>query len=439
MKSIARPSLLALLILSIVLALSMLLEGCGTSCETTRTYVYYEPVYTGLDEIRSQVAVQPAREMKSLGRIYYKDSYLFINEPGQGIHVINNAQPSSPQSVTFINIPGNYDLAIKGNYLYADSYIDLVVFDVTNKSDIKKVRTLEQVFANYSSLGFFADGLNNVITTWEERETLELTTSECDELVEPWGGVAFREGVLFDFASAQTFDAAAAVAPNNGSGIGVAGSTARFGIAKDHLYMLDAGHLSVMDLEDPSQPEPGNKVYISWDIETIFPYNEYLFLGARSGMHIVSIATPDVPSLISTYSHINSCDPVVVDGNYAYVTLRSGNPTCEGFANQLEVIDISTPSKPALISTFAMHNPHGLGKDDDLLFICDGDAGLKVFDASNVLKIGDRLLAKHGNVHAYDVIPLDGLLMMIGEDGLRQYEYSEDNTLKLLSTLSIAE
>ena len=38
---------------------------------------------------------------------------------------------------------------------------------------------------------------------------------------------------------------------------------------------------------------------------------------------------------------MTSCDPVVVQGDYAFVTLRGGTE-CQGFSNQLDIIDIST-------------------------------------------------------------------------------------------------
>ena len=56
-------------------------------------------------------------------------------------------------------------------------------------------------------------------------------------------------------------------------------------------------------------------------------------------------SNPASPQLLSTYAHVNSCDPVVVEGDIAYVTLRSGN-TCAGFTDQLDVINLQDPKKP---------------------------------------------------------------------------------------------
>ena len=103
----------SLWILSIVTILVMLLlnSGCTDDCEVTNTYISYEPVYTTTQEIRESLAFLPEREINNPGRIYFKDNYIYINENGEGIHVIDNRIPSAPIKLGFINIPGNYDLA----------------------------------------------------------------------------------------------------------------------------------------------------------------------------------------------------------------------------------------------------------------------------------------------------------------------------------------
>ena len=50
-----------------------------------------------------------------------------------------------------------------------------------------------------------------------------------------------------------------------------------------------------------------------------------------------------------------------------------------------------------------MQNPHGLGIDESLLFICEGEFGLKTFDAKDPLEIDQNLLAFFEERHAYDV------------------------------------
>lgn len=431
-KPTKNSRLWTLVMLATLPGLSLLLEGCNDRCTETQSYSYFEPVYTPLSAIRSSIKMEDPQPLVSVGKIYFKDGFLYVNEPGKGIHVIDNRDPANPIPKSFITVPGNFDLAIRNSILYADSYIDLVALDISNPDQVVEVSRMENIFSDYNSLGFYADAARGVVTDWAMKEMTAMDAEPCDAQMQAWGGYYYHEGiVMFDAAS---FNANAVIAPGNSTGIG--GSMARFTISSDHLYMLDGGNIHTADISIPSAPGKTSTQYLAWDIETIFPYNDKLFIGARSGMHIFDLSNPGTPEKITTYSHVNSCDPVVVSGDYAYVTLRSGTQ-CNGFTNQLEVLDISNLSSPSLVKVYPMHNPHGMGIDDPVLFICDGDAGLKIYDASDKLNISNNLLKHYETIHAYDAIPFNNVLMLIGEDGISQYDYSDLQNIRLLSQLSV--
>lgn len=429
-------SLYALLFLTILLAITILLEGCSDKCEYQSEYVYLEPVYTTVGELRASIALTAPEPIEGVGKIYLKDGFLFVNEPGKGIHIIDNHNPSVPVQKNFLKIPGNYDLAIKDNTLYADSYVDLVAFDISDISSIEETGRLEGVFKNYRSYGMATDVNCCVITDWAEKKTVNLYESDCDVNMQPWGGVYYETGIAVRSDMVANFSSKAAVTPGSGSGPGVGGSLARFTVSGDHLYMLDGADLQVADIRDENNPVAKGRSMLAWDIETIFPYKNTLFIGSSSGMHIMDISSPENPVKLSTYEHVRSCDPVVVDGKYAYVTLRSGT-TCQGFTNQLEVLNVENLTAPQLLKTYPMTNPHGLGIDNATLFICDGDDGLKAFDASDVNAIDKNMLAHYKKIRATDVIPYNDNLIMIGEDGIYQYDYANPRDIKLLSTITI--
>lgn len=217
------------------------------------------------------------------------------------------------------------------------------------------------------------------------------------------------------------------------SGTGKGGSMARFTVAGEHLYVVDHRNLHIYNVSDPATPTKIKEVTLGVNIETIFPYQEKLFIGSQDGMHIYSLAEPESPVHLSTYRHVTSCDPVVVQDNLAYVTLRTGNNCFRG-RNQLDIIDISNPTNPQLIRTYPMTNPFGLGIDGNTLFICEGEHGLKVFnveDPENIVEIDGR-----PNLHSFDVIPSNQNLILTGNDGVFQYNYADPEDLTLNSQLS---
>ena len=154
--------IVGVLTLAIVAAVT---SSCEDKVEVTRKYTVMEPVYMSPQEVRSSFAILPADTLQEPGKIYLYDNWLLINEPGKGIHVIDNLDPASPQMMYFINIPGNYDMAVKDKLLYADSYVDLVVIDIGNPNNIREVARLNEVFM-FTSGNVFWDREKGVIVDW---------------------------------------------------------------------------------------------------------------------------------------------------------------------------------------------------------------------------------------------------------------------------------
>lgn len=218
--------------------------------------------------------------------------------------------------------------------------------------------------------------------------------------------------------------------PVNDGAQGAGGSMARFAISGNHLYTVDHFGLNLFDIRNPEDPQQGQRVPIGVGIETIFPFEDKLFIGTQTGMHIYNIQQPESPRHLSQYQHVVSCDPVVTDGRYAYVTLSTGT-ACRLAINELQIVDLQNIASPTLLKQYSMTNPKGLGIDKGKLFVCD--EGLKVYDATDVMALK---LEQHFQINAFDVIPDNGRLLVIGSDGLYQYTY-ENGKLELLSTILI--
>jgi hypothetical protein len=394
-----------------------------------------KPVYSTSAEIKAAVGFDAPQEIHQAGKIYFYENFLFVNEIGKGIHLIDNQDPALPKPLGFLTIPGNLDLVIQNDLLYADSYIDLVVFDISNVDQIKEVNRIEGLFDAYNSLGFYSDPVKGIVTDWEKVEEMTVNRSACNTQIQSWGGIYLEDGIGLTASAFSSFKSNASLQSNTQ---GIGGSMARFTLSGNYLYALDGSNLDILSLKNGRTPEVKNEIMVSWDVETLFPHDQKLFMGARSGLYIYDLEAPEKPTLLSQYSHLQSCDPVVVEGDYAYVTLRNGN-TCQGFVNQLEVISIKDAQAPSLVKVYPMTNPHGLGIDNGVLFICDGNDGLKIFDAKDVNTISDHPLANYSNINALDIIPFNKVAMMIGSDGLYQYDYSDIKDIKLLSKLTIVK
>lgn len=415
-----------------LLSLSFMFQSClEDECEETRTFIQFDPVYVDTEAIRVDVTSSAAQAIENPGKIYSYGKYLFINEQREGLHIIDNSEPRDPQNIGFINIPGNFDMAIRNDVLYADSYVDLLAIDVSDPTSPKLQCRLEEVYNQYE---YWED--RGFLVYYEETEN----TIEVDCQDPRWNqGVFFDGDVRFQNTAADAaggFGGAAGAESTKGT-TGVGGSTARFTIAKNHLYAVDQGSMYIFDLEVPQKPLQMATASLGWGIETIWPYKDLLFIGGNTGMQIFNNEQPARPYFLSEFSHARACDPVVADDKYAYVTLRDGT-ACESFTNQLDVIDIEDLKSPSLVKTYPMDNPHGLSKVGDHLYICEGDFGFKVFNASDPNRVDDNLLDHVDNIVAYDVIALStDHIIVIGAEGLYQFDASDKENLKELSLISV--
>jgi hypothetical protein len=389
-------------------------------------YLTNNPVYTDYETFRNMVKFENPKPIQHQAGIYKKDGYLFIIESNKGIHFIENTNLDSPLKKGFLTIPGCSGMAISGSYLYANSLIDLVVIDISDLNDPKEVGRTKNAFPqalpatnNDHRIGQI-DKSKGVVTAWELKETKEEITIQNQWLNCPSCMTINNTGVF--------------VSETNSSSSGLAGSITKFSLVNNHLYIMDGNLLHPIDLINPIEPAFFTPVTIWREVETLFAYNSNLFLGTTSGMLIYTLANPKVPTYASEVNHLTACDPVVVQGNKAYVTTRSGR-TCGGEINQLDVIDITSIHAPVVLKSYNLFNPHGLGIDGDLLFICDGTEGLKVFNAANPLAVTDNLIKHFSSMQATDVIVQGNNAIVIGTNGLYQYDYSNPQNIQLRSTI----
>lgn len=391
-------------------------------CKREVTYIKTTPIYKTNEEIRSGITLEASRTLDNPGKIYFYNEYLFINENREGVHIIDNSDPTNPNNIGFLAIPGNVDIAIRDQILYADNYTDLLTIDIKDINNPRILKRTEEVYPDFGT-----NGEGKRIVYFEYEEVTEIVDCETAP-----GGIWEESFVSID---------ANAVHQAGDYSTGVGGSLARFTITSGYLYTVDQWNLNVYDLAQADCPELVNTINLGWGIETIYALDQKLFFGSNTGMFIYDISTPATPTYISGYSHWTSCDPVYVNENYAYVTLRSGT-LCNGSTiNQLDLLDISDIENPILVETFPMENPHGLSGKEDNLFLCEGEGGLKVFDISDPLLLDRNMLEHQSDRAATDVIVVPGnrnVLLVIGSDGFYQYNFDNPNSLEELSFIPVS-
>jgi len=165
---------------------------------------------------------------------------------------------------------------------------------------------------------------------------------------------------------------------------------------------------------------------IGWQMETIFAQEDLLYIGSQNGMSIHRL-TASAIRWEGEYFHATGCDPVLpIDDGIAYLTLRSGDE-CPGDINSLNVLDISNSRNPFLIQEIEMTSPFGLSLIGDILYVGEGNNGLRTFDASNRSALSE--ISHNRDISAYDIIAhptRTDVVLLASEQGLVQYGVDGD-------------
>ncbi len=216
---------------------------------------------------------------------------------------------------------------------------------------------------------------------------------------------------------------------SNGQG----GSLARLAVQGDYLYAVDNSNLITFSISQ------GNLTLTSinelnFGVETIFPYQGNLFIGSIDALYIFSLSDPSNPQFEGQFSHQVACDPVVVQEQYAYVSLRLASGCNQVVMNDvIDILDVSDINNPILISSyFGVENPYGLGIKDNVLYVCQNRNGLLLLDVTD--KSNPQPI-KTLSIQAYDVIINDEIMILIGDDGLAQYDISDTKNPVIISLI----
>ncbi|GAC1444429.1 MAG: hypothetical protein NVSMB63_13800 [Sediminibacterium sp.] len=412
--------------LFVILAVVFVMVACMKDTVTAH-YTFYRPVYKTKDAVRADIKSDAAVPIQRPGKLVIRDHFVFLNDIDKGVHVIDIADPSKPNNIAFINIPGCVDLAINGNHLYADCYTDLVTLDISDPLQVTIKSFLNGVFPHRYYYGFQAD-TSKVIQEWVRVDTVikrrfneRLSDTDISKMLASCGVQSF-------------YSSSAAISPIDA---GIAGSLARFALLNNRMYTVSNSDLKVFNVTVPALPSfVSSLALVQGNIETIFPYRNNLFIGSQTGMFIYNASNPDQPQKTGQFAHVRTCDPVIADGNYAYTTLRGGSK-CGGFTNELDIINITNLSSPSLEKVYPLTAPEGLSKDGNLLFICDGKAGVKILDITNTFSI--ILVKVLDGFEPHDIIAINGIAIAVAKDGLYCIDYSDATYAKLVSKIPVVQ
>lgn len=393
----------------------------------TVTYFEGKAVYGDLDEVRNRTINATPQSIINPGKIYVAENFILIGEEEKGIHVIDNSNSDSPVPVNFLNVPGNREFFVEGDFLYAESYYDVVKLDISDPLNVTLVSRAENVFTNelFNDKGEALLGF-----------TFEEVTREVDQNSNLWKEINSGDAVYFDFAQ-NIIPRSAVPASFAGNSNQAGGTINRVTYHNNHVYILGRSDLNIIR-DDANFQLVNHQPNIGFEMETIFPYGNKLFIGSRASMEIYDVTNPAQAVHNYQFDHATSCDPVLPTEKAAYISLRTGDFTeCPGNTNALIVLNIENLQSPKQADEIEMRSPYGMAKIGTYLFVGEGANGMTIFDATDPLDLKE--IRHDSSIEAYDILEhptRTDLILIAGTSGLEQYVMDTDLGLSLQSRIN---
>jgi len=367
-----------------------------------------------VQDIRASFSVEAPRAITHPAGVYRSGNLLFLLQENEGIGIMDITNPASPIDKAFIKLSSNSHVVVKSNVLIADNGVDLVSIDISDLNQIRLVNRIQNVFTEK----WLNEQDSSVFVGYEEQKISTFKSYNPSDTIPPANRTAENNAAL---------------------AIGKGGSETRFALNENYLYIARGNALTPIDLTQASNPVVKDPVgYTGYpDFETVYSYQGYLYVGTSDGVLILNnTISPATPHFVSFASrNVRGCDPVVVQNNFMFSTVRTGT-VCNQFGQSaLFIHDVTDKTAPRLEFNLTLDQPKGLGIDGNLLFICQGNKGMAVYNWDESNKKLSYLYQKI-DLYAFDVITGNNTLIVAADNGLYLYDYTNPNNIKRLSKVA---
>ncbi|MCS7041149.1 MAG: hypothetical protein NZP34_16205, partial [Caldilineales bacterium] len=126
----------------------------------------------------------------------------------------------------------------------------------------------------------------------------------------------------------------------------------------DYAFVLTEGSaLSVLNISDPDRLPLVGALKLEQPAYGVAVAEEYAYVaGGEAGLIIIDVRTPETPRLVQRFQTQGQAMAVTIAGHFAYVVTDKQ----QGGSWVLEVIDLTTPTMPAMTGSLELKTPHAL-------------------------------------------------------------------------------
>ncbi len=396
----------------IFLGLIAVLIGCRSECKQTLYYTANVPVYASKASIRDAVTVETSLAVDSVAEMLSYKETLFLRNGTDGIHVIDNTDPSNPDNHAYIKIVPCFAMETNDDQLYVIQGTDLVVFDL---SDVRNPVVKHRVNDLYNS--DFAKG-DSFVVGYEQQEVVK---------------------VLNDFSCSDQF-----IFPEDEVIRGAISTPhGQITVHKDHIYTADNQSVVTLALNGSAAPGftsrmaafnniPDARLYILLD--------SILLFGTGSGLMALDITTnPASPVNTGGFFPAGGCNPIAIWDSLTFAPMFNDLQEDESFCfsnPMISVVDVVTRRPISRVTGYSQ--PYYMHYHNNRVLLCNGFEGFRIFGVQDRILLSDYIdnSGESNNVHArLGMLFGENNVLVYGNNGVFQYDISDRTIVKKLSEI----
>lgn len=210
------------------------------------------------------------------------------------------------------------------------------------------------------------------------------------------------------------------------------------------LYEVDAGSITTYDYSDSASPEIVQRLVFNFEVQYANLSIDHIIVMSDENLHVLEIGPLGIPVMTMVVSHqsferrLTICDQLLFDQDILYVSPSESSPISTCFPasdNTLRLYVVDALESPRLVDTKLLTAPGKMLIDGVLLFVADGNGGVRVYDRTNPADIKE--INHIAEQIAVDIALRDNLLTVLGKDDVRVYNYSNPSDISLVSIFTI--
>lgn len=365
-----------------------------------------------------------------LSEVVVSGSYAYVGGDTR-VRIVDISNPATPAEVGAYSGPSTVSgLALAGDLIYVATLADgLRIVDIS-------------VPSNPTEAGYFAGSSLSGVVVVGNRAYIASTTFQAGSIFQALDisnptmpvGLGFTEGIPWT-QSITTADDYAYVATSNAFysirlvdwpyavskyGLDLVGTIDVF-VSDSYAYMLggSSSGLGIVDVSDPTVPTQIGSLETDGFLSGISVVGQYAYIADNSlGLRVVNVSDPTSPVEVGNSSVPTDARDVMVSGDYAYVA--------DG-VNGLWIIDVTNPTAPNAVGSYdTPGRARSIYVTESHAYIADSYSGLQVVDISdpqNPTGIGSYSIPGS----TYDVAVAGSYAYVAADFGLRVVDISNPN------------